>query len=85
MGATLACLLFFRIPRRRRNYSAILGMLGLLVLLTGGMLGCGGSGGGGGGTTTSTPGTTAGVYTVTVTCASAGSILSTGTLTVKVQ
>jgi N-acetylneuraminic acid mutarotase len=50
-GATLACLLLFGIPARRRRWQTMLGMLALFVALSGGMLACsgGGSGGGGGG------------------------------------
>jgi pseudomonalisin len=86
-GAVLAGLLFFPVSRRRRNLSTILGMLGLLVFAMGGMLACGGNGtgAGGGSTVTASPGTTPGTYAVTVTCASAGSTMATGTLTVHVQ
>jgi hypothetical protein len=82
-GAALACLLFFGIPARRRNWRTILGMLAFLVALTGGVLACGGKGSGGGGGT-SNPGTTAGTYTVTVTGVS-GSLTQTTTVTVTVN
>jgi hypothetical protein len=85
-GTALACLLLFGIPARRRSWRTMLGMLGFLLIVTGGVLACGGggsSGSGGGGTYTS--GTTAGAYTVTVTCTSSGATLSTGTLTLNVQ
>jgi subtilase family serine protease len=88
VGAALACLLLFGIPAHQRSRFTKLGMLGFLaILLTGGMLACGGGGGssGGGGGSTSIPGTTAGTYVVTVTCASGSTTLSTGTLTVYVQ
>jgi hypothetical protein len=82
-GATLACLLLFGIPARRRSWRTMLGLLVLLVFLAGGVLSCGGggSGGGGGG---GNPGTTAGAYTVTVTGTS-GSLTQTTTLTVTVN
>ena len=83
-GATLACLLLFGIPARRRHWRRMLGMFALLAALTGGMLACGGSKG----STCSTvyyPGTTAGAYTVTVTCTSGGTTLATGTITLNVQ
>ena len=80
-GAVLALLFFFGVPRRRRNWLA---MVGLLVLFVSGVaIGCGGGGGGGGGTT-SNPGTTPGTYTVTVTGTSgANSKTTTVTLTVN--
>ncbi|MGA3160553.1 MAG: S53 family peptidase [Terracidiphilus sp.] len=83
-GTALACLLFFGIPARRRSWRIMFGMLGFLLIVTGGVLACG-SGGSGGGGGTSIPGTTAGAYTVTITCTSSGTTLSTGTLTLNVQ
>ena len=80
-GAVLAVLFFFGVPRRRRNWLA---MVGLLVLFVSGIaIGCGGGGSSGGGTT-SNPGTTPGTYTVTVTGTSgANSKTTTVTLTVN--
>jgi hypothetical protein len=46
-GATLACLLLFGIPTRRRSWRTMLGLLALLAFLAGGVLSCGGGGGGG--------------------------------------
>ncbi|MGA2654246.1 MAG: hypothetical protein ABSF28_27300, partial [Terracidiphilus sp.] len=69
-GATLAGLLLFGIPARRRRWQTIAGMLVLLVVLSGGLIACGSGGGGsssGGGGGTPNPGTTAGTYTLTVT------------------
>jgi hypothetical protein len=85
-GAALAGILLFCIPARRRSWQTMLGMLVLLVALTGGVLACGGggSGGGGGGGGTSNPGTTAGTYTVTVTGTS-GTTTATGTVALTVQ
>jgi subtilase family serine protease len=60
-GATLALVLFLGIPKRRRNWLAMLGLLALFASV--GALGCGGGGGGGGKNNGTTPGT----YTVTVT------------------
>ena len=63
-GAVLACLLFFGIPARRRSWRSMLGVLVLMAAL-GSLAACGG-----GGTTTTPPpnsGTTAGMYTFTVT------------------
>ena len=61
-GAALALVLFFGIPKRRRNWLAMLGLLVFFVTVAG--MGCGGGSGGGGG---GNSGTTAGTYTVTVT------------------
>ena len=83
-GAALALVLFFAVPRRRRNWLAMLGLLVLFVSVAG--LGCGGGGssssssGGGGGNS----GTTAGAYTVTVTGTS-GSITQTTQVSVTIN
>jgi trimeric autotransporter adhesin len=81
-GATLALVLFFGIPKRRRNWLAMLGLLVLFVSL--GAMGCNSSNantsGGGGGST----GTTAGTYTVTVT-GTAGTTMETTAVTVTVN
>jgi hypothetical protein len=93
-AATLACLLLFGIPARRRSWRTMLGALALLVALSYGVLACGGGGsassggggggGGGGNNCTSDPGTTAGTYTITVTGTSS-STTATGTVTLIVQ
>jgi hypothetical protein len=86
-GATLACILLFGIPARRRSWRNLLGMIALLVALTGGAGACGGGGsgsGGGGGGGTGNLGTTAGSYTLTITGTS-GSVTETGTVTLTVQ
>jgi Bacterial Ig-like domain (group 3)/FG-GAP-like repeat len=91
-GATLACVLFFGIPARRRGWQTLLGMLILLVFASTFLVGCGGGGGGsggsggssGGGSTPANPGTTAGAYKVTVTGTS-GSIVETATVTLTVN
>ncbi len=64
-GATLACILLFGIPARRRKWRTMLGMVVLLAAISACALGCGGGGGGGGGG--GNLGTTAGNYTITVT------------------
>jgi hypothetical protein len=87
-SATLACLLLFGIPARRRSWRTMLGMLAILVVLSGGILACGGGGGGagGGGGNNCTPnsGTTAGSYTITLTGTS-GTLTATNTITLTVQ
>jgi hypothetical protein len=84
-GATLACILFFGIPARRRSWRTMFGMLALLITLACGMTACGGGGSGGSsGGSSSTPGTTAGAYTVTVS-ATSGTITEMGTVTLTVQ
>jgi hypothetical protein len=75
-GATLALLLFFGLPKRRRNWLAMLGLLAFFVAAAG--MGCGGGGGGGctvncgGGNTGTTPGT----YTLTVTGTSGTTVVT---------
>jgi uncharacterized membrane protein len=79
-GAVLALLVFFGIPARKRNWTAMLGLL--LLFVSAAAIGCGGGSGGGGGGGNS--GTTAGTYTVTVTGTSAGVTATTPvTLTVE--
>jgi subtilase family serine protease len=82
-GAVLALVFLFGIPKRRRNWLA---MLGLLVMFVSGVaIGCGGGGGsGGGGSNPSNPGTSAGTYTVTVTGTS-GALAPTTTVTLTVN
>ncbi|MGA9070385.1 MAG: S53 family peptidase [Terracidiphilus sp.] len=82
-GAALACLLLFCLPSRRRSWQTLLKMTAMLVILSGGMMACGSSNSGGGGGGNS--GTTAGSYTITITCTSGGSTLTTGTLTLVVE
>lgn len=88
-GAVLAVLVFFWIPKRRRNLLAMFVLLAVFVSIAG--LGCGGGGGsggsgsggsGGGGSTSG--GTTTGAYVVTVT-ATSGSISQTTTVNVTVN
>jgi subtilase family serine protease len=79
-GTVLALVFLFGIPKRRRNWLTMLGLLILFVSAAG--IGCGGGGssGGGGGNTGTTPGT----YTVTVTGTSGSLTASTNvTLTVN--
>ncbi len=84
-GAALACLLLLGIPARRCRWETMIGMLLLLVALTGGVIACGGGGSGGiGGGGMTNPGTTAGTYTVAVTGIS-GATTATGTVTLTVQ
>jgi hypothetical protein len=84
-GSTvLACVLLFGVPARRRRWLSLLGMMMLVVGLTGGVLACGGASGGGGCSPVTYPGTTAGAYTITVTGTS-GATTATGTVTLTVQ
>jgi hypothetical protein len=83
-GTTLACILLFGLPVRRRARRAMLGMIILLAFLACGVVSCGGGGGGGGGGGTGNPGTSAGSYTVTVTGTS-GSTTETTAVTLTVQ
>jgi subtilase family serine protease len=81
-GATLALAFLFRIPRRRRNWIAMLGLFCLFVSIAGigcggGTVSTGGGGGGGGGGGSSNPGTTAGTYTITITGTSGSTVVAT--------
>jgi C1A family cysteine protease/phosphodiesterase/alkaline phosphatase D-like protein len=83
-GATLACILLFGIPARRRGWRAMLGMV-LLVTLSAGVLSCGGGGGGGAGITP-TPTPTKITPAVTVSPSSSSITMSQGlTVTVAVS
>jgi len=84
-GATLACLLLFGIPARRRKWRAMLGMVVLLAILAGGMVACGGSTSNNNNPTN--PGTTAGSYTVKVigTDAATGKITASTTVNLTVN
>jgi hypothetical protein len=79
-GGTLAALLLFGLPLRRRKWQGLFGLLVLLAIISA-AVGCGGpSVKSGPGNTGTTPGS----YTVTVTGAS-GSIKATTAITVKVE
>jgi trimeric autotransporter adhesin len=85
-GVTVCGEMLICIPARRRGWRAMLGMLMLLALLTGGLSCCGGgrSSSGSKGSGSGNFGTTAGTYTVTVTGASGSTIETTAvTLTVN--
>jgi hypothetical protein len=84
-GATLAGLIMFCIPSRRRR---LLSMLTLLfVVASMGAIGCGGNGGSRGDSGNSTPATTAGNYTFTIsgTDASNAGITTSTSVTIPVQ
>ncbi len=88
-GATLALAFLFRIPKRRRNWLAMLGLFCFIISIAGigcasGSTGSGGGGGGGGGGGSSNSGTTAGTYTITITGTS-GSTVETSTAVLTVQ
>jgi hypothetical protein len=84
-GGTLVCIFLLGPPSRRRNWRCILGLLALFVPLAGGVA-CGGnfhrtSEGGGG---TAGPGTTSGIYIVTITGTS-GANTAAGTVSITVN
>ena len=82
VGTTaLALLIFFRVPRRRPNWLAMMGLLALIVTLA--AMGCGGGGGGSGGQ--GNTGTTPGTYTITVTGTSGATSATVGTITLTVE
>jgi hypothetical protein len=66
-GVSLACLVFFGVPGRRRRAAAMISLLAFLTLTAG--LACGGGGGSSSSTPppVSNPGTTTGTYTFTLT------------------
>jgi len=80
-GGILSAFVFFGLPIRRHRDKALLGLL-LLVVIAGGAVGCGGAKANA--TNPTNPGTTPGVYTVTVT-GSSGSIMATTAVTVTVN
>lgn len=88
-GATLACLVFFLVPRKRRLGALFAVLLSVAVV---GASGCGnnivtapgGGGGGGGGGGTTTTNAQPGTYNITVT-ASSGSLVHSVVLTYIVQ
>jgi hypothetical protein len=75
-GTALALIAFFLVPKRRRNWLAMLGLFVLLISVS--AIGCGGGGGG-------NSGTTAGTYTITVTGTSGTLSAIVGTVTLTVQ
>ncbi|HTS34905.1 MAG TPA: choice-of-anchor tandem repeat GloVer-containing protein [Candidatus Solibacter sp.] len=79
---TLALALGIAVPARRRVLRSRLALLVGIVCLLAGLLACGGGSGNGGGG--GNPGTTPGIYTVTVTGTS-GSITTTATVPLTVQ
>jgi hypothetical protein len=81
-GASLACILLFTLPARRRSWQRMLGMFVFLAFLAGGAVSCGSSITSTG--VTKTTGTTPGVYTVTLTGV-AGSTTETNTVLVTVE
>ncbi|MGB6974413.1 MAG: Ig-like domain repeat protein [Terracidiphilus sp.] len=83
-GATLACLLLFGLPGRRRRWRQMLGMMVLATALVYGVSSCGGGGGAGGGGGGGIAGTTPGTYTATVTGTS-GTVTAQTTVTITVQ
>lgn len=78
-GTALALAVFFLVPRRRRNWLAMLGLL--LLLVSAGATSCGGGGNRVGGNS----GTTAGSYTITVTGTSGTISATVGTIALTVQ
>jgi subtilase family serine protease len=82
-GGTVLAVLFFFVPRRRRNWLAMTGLL--LVLVSGIVIGCGGgSNNNNNNNTGGNTGTTPGTYTVTVTGTS-GTMSKTTTVTLTVN
>jgi hypothetical protein len=84
-GLVLTCLLLFGIAPRQRKWRSMLGALLLFVILASGILACSsGAKGGTACTNVVVPGTTAGIYTITITGTS-GSTVASNTVTLTVQ
>lgn len=83
-GAALALVLLIGVPRRRRKWLTMLGVLALFLCFSATSCGGGGSGGGGGGGGGNT-GTTPGTYTVTVTGTSGSITGAVGMVTLTVE
>jgi hypothetical protein len=77
-GTALSLLLFFVVPRRRRTWAAVLGLL--VVCVSMGVTGCTSGNGSGNGSS----GTSTGSYVITVT-ATSGTITETGQVSLTVQ
>jgi hypothetical protein len=82
-GTALALVLFFGVPRRRRNWLAMVALLALSISLA--AIGCGGGGSGGGGGGGGNAGTTPGSYTITVTGSSSAGSGTAATIGLTVQ
>ena len=82
-GLTVAIIMLFIVPGRRRRWLAAFCMLAAFLIV--GAAGCGGSGNGGGGGGGGNPGTTAGAYTVTVTGTSGTTSATVGTVMLTVE
>ena len=82
-SAALAVILFSGFAARRRKWLTLIGMFTILAVLTGGLAACG-NGGGSTGVGNNDPGTTAGMYTITIT-GSSGATTATGAVTLTVQ
>ncbi len=78
-GVAFALVLFFAMPRRRRNWLTMVILLAIVV--AGGAMGCGGKSSKSGGNS----GTSAGTYTVTVTGTSGSNSATITTVTLTVQ
>ena len=83
-GAVLACLFLFGIAPRRRSWQTMLGMALLFAALTGGISACGG-GKASSCTPVTTPGTTAGTYTIAITGKSGATTVLSTPITLTVQ
>ncbi|MGA3343824.1 MAG: hypothetical protein ABSC76_03050 [Terracidiphilus sp.] len=84
-GAALACLLLFGIPARRWRWQRRLGVMALLLAITGGVAACGGSNRKVCSAAIPASGTTIGAYTITVTASSGTATPATTTVTLNVQ
>ena len=82
-GTALALVLVIWVPRRRRAWLTMVGVLALSIAVA--PIGCGGGGSSSGGGTSGSSGTTPGTYTITVAGTSGGVTGTAGTVTLTVQ
>ena len=79
-GTLLAFVVFFGVPKRRRRWTGVAGLLSVMICAA--LVGCGG---GKAPTQPTNPGTTAGAYVVTVTAAGTGVTTQTTTINVTIN
>jgi subtilase family serine protease len=82
-GTVLALAFFFGIPKRRRNWLTMLGLLVFIAAVAG--IGCGGGVNSGGGTNPGNLGTTPGTYTITINGTASNVVITPISVSVTVE